>query len=316
MSDDDIEELKKLKVAIDSGGVNLFITQQVRDEFKRNREGKIAESLRMIKGYNLPNSYPRLLRGYDEFKLIRDAQIAYEKNLRELLEKLSDDISNKSLAADELIESLFSSATLLESEDSYDKAVKRTRLGNPPGKNGSHGDAINWELLLSECPDDEDLYLLSRDGDFISKTDSEKLSEFLQDEWKSTKEHTIHFYRSLSSFFKQQFPDIKLADELGKELAVKQLVESGNFASTHKAIAKLNDYSDFTEQQVVDMCNAALTNQQISWIKDDEDVQMFYSNILNQYEGLLSSDIVEAVVNQFSLSKGEAQPINLDEIPF
>lgn len=316
MSDDDIEELKKLKVAIDSGGVNLFITQQVKDEFKRNREGKIAESLRMIKGYNLPNSYPRLLRGYDEFKQIRDAQVAYEKNLRDLLEKLNNDISNKSLAADELIQSLFSSATLLENDNSYKKALKRVKLGNPPGKSGSLGDAINWELLLAECPDDEELYLLSRDGDYISKTNSEKLSEFLQDDWENAKEHAIHFYRSLSSFFKQQFPDIKLADELGKELAVKQLVESGNFASTHKAISKLNDYSDFTEQQVVDMCNAALTNQQISWIKDDEDVQMLYANILNQYEGMLSKETTEALVSLFSLSKGEAQPVNLDEIPF
>jgi len=53
------------------------------------------------------------------------------------------------------------------------------------------------------------------------------------------------FYRRLSQFFKEHYPEIKLASELEKELAIRSLINSGNFASTHSAIDKLKKYAEF-----------------------------------------------------------------------
>ena len=43
------------------------------------------------------------------------------------------------------------------------RAVMRTRLGNPPGKSESVGDAMNWETLLIAVPEGTELYLVSED---------------------------------------------------------------------------------------------------------------------------------------------------------
>ena len=49
------------------------------------------------------------------------------------------------------------------------------------------GDAINWEILLQSVPNDEDLHIISDDGDFYSVIDDEKLNSFLENEWKEKK---------------------------------------------------------------------------------------------------------------------------------
>lgn len=59
---DDLEELKKLRVAIDNDQVYLWLTEQVVDEFERNRESKIAESLRHIKALRPSTSSPAIAR--------------------------------------------------------------------------------------------------------------------------------------------------------------------------------------------------------------------------------------------------------------
>jgi len=56
-------------------------------------------------------------------------------------------------------------------------------------------------------------------------------------------------FRGISAFFREHFPDIKLASEFEKQLRVKALVESPSFDATHRAIAKLSSFdpTDFTE---------------------------------------------------------------------
>jgi hypothetical protein len=68
-------------------------------------------------------------------------------------------------------------------------------VGNPPGKKGSLGDAINWEALLENVPDGEDLYLIADDRDYFSVLDENKPREFLIREWKEKRESDVFFYR-------------------------------------------------------------------------------------------------------------------------
>ena len=93
----------------------------------------------------------------------------------------------------------------------------------------------------------EDIYIISDDRDYVSKINENVLSEFLVEGWKRVKQSEIYFYPNLSGFFKDKFPHIKLASKLEKELVISNLISSGNFQSTHKAIAKLSKYTDFTD---------------------------------------------------------------------
>ncbi len=45
---DDLEELRKLIVAIHEKRIKLYVTSQLRDEFRRNREIKIADALKLF----------------------------------------------------------------------------------------------------------------------------------------------------------------------------------------------------------------------------------------------------------------------------
>jgi hypothetical protein len=55
------------------------------------------------------------------------------------------------------------------------------QLGNPPGKPGSCGDAVNWEALLQGCPNGEDLELVSEDRDYASPLDDTRMSGAIDD---------------------------------------------------------------------------------------------------------------------------------------
>ena len=49
LTDEDLSELDKLKSQIQAKHIVLFITQQVKDEFSRNREKEIKKSLDSMK---------------------------------------------------------------------------------------------------------------------------------------------------------------------------------------------------------------------------------------------------------------------------
>ena len=61
LSSDDLEELRKLIALIDTGQITLVVTEQVKDEFFRNRGAKIADAMKeLYKARYAPAS--RLLR--------------------------------------------------------------------------------------------------------------------------------------------------------------------------------------------------------------------------------------------------------------
>ncbi len=153
------------------------------------------------------------------------------------------------------------------------------QIGNPPGKEGSLGDAISWEALLKSVPSGEDLYFIADDRDYVSVLDENKFKQFLTEEWMERKQSKIVFYRRLSSFFKDAFPQIKIATELEKELLIRNLAASASFAQTHSVLAKLSKFTEFTPSQLNEIVEAAISNDQISRIIDDTDVEGFLKSV-------------------------------------
>jgi predicted nucleic acid-binding protein len=316
LTSDDLEELRKLTVLIEKGKITLFLPEQIVDEFRRNREIKIADAIKRLKDQKLNLQFPQLCKDYEEYPKLRELQKEYEKHHADLLKRIAEDVDNNSLKADEIIDGLCEKALSIETTDELvSKARLRMDIGNPPGKNGSLGDAINWEALLDNVPDEEDLFLVADDRDYFSSLDENKPKEFLINEWGKIKQSDVTFYRRLSPFFKEHYPDIKLASELEKELLIKSLCGSSNFANTHTVIAKLSKYSDFTTAQANEIAEAALANNQVRWIISDSDVFEFLSALADSHRGKITELTYEALSEKLKNAKPAEEDDN-DEISF
>ena len=280
LTSEDLEELRKLGVLLEQKEVTLYLTDQVRAEFGRNRELKIADALKRLGEQRINPQFPQMCKDYGEYRELRDLQKAYEAAHSVLLKGISSDVAAQTLKADKTIQELFSKATILETTgELVENARLRMQVGNPPGKEGSLGDAISWEALLQHVPDKEDLFFIADDRDYVSVLDENKFKDFLFQEWRDRKHSKIIFYRRLSAFFKDTFPEIKIATELEKELLIRNLAASGSFAQTHSVLAKLSKFTEFTTAQLNEIVEAAISNNQISSIIDDADVEAFLKSV-------------------------------------
>ena len=96
------------------------------------------------------------------YPALRAAQRDYERNHGLLVTELTNAAHTRQLKADKVINELFSVGTSYSMENSIVASAQiRMSLGNPPGKNGSLGDAVNWETLLKMIPSKEDLFFIS-----------------------------------------------------------------------------------------------------------------------------------------------------------
>jgi hypothetical protein len=284
LSDDDLDELEKLAVTVRSGTTVLYLTDQVRDEFRRNRAGTISESLKAVETSRLPNAFPRLFTNLPGYADLRATLALFEHQRGDLLAQAREAAIGQTLQADRLIQGLFEIAVHLPLNDGVLSAAQRRHsLGNPPGKKDSIGDAVNWESLLAGVPNGEDLVLVTADRDYVSKLSDDVLDEFLTLEWNERKNSTISGHRSLTALFSRYYPEIRLAADLEKELAIDALVSSPNFRSTHLAIQRLTSFVDFTVDQVLTMVEAASTNSQVRQLLQDADVKMFFTDIAERF---------------------------------
>ena len=169
-------------------------------------------------------------------------------------------------------------------------SVIRYDIGNPPGKDKKYGDAINWETLLLNVPDGEDLYFVSSDKDYASLFNEKQFHPFLENEWTKKKSSKIIFFKSLVDFLKMHVQDIELHAESYKDELIEELRFSRSFARTHKVIADLSEYSEWSERQIEDMCESAIKNSQVSWLLGDEDVYAFFRKLLESSNAKSSFD--------------------------
>ncbi|HEY0909105.1 MAG TPA: hypothetical protein VGD75_02620, partial [Bradyrhizobium sp.] len=79
---------------------------------------------------------------------------------------------------------------------------------------------------------------------------------------------------------------------------------SGSFASTHFAIAKLNAFVDLlTAPEIDELVEIASKNGQVGWIGKDPDVQMFFSKVVPLRWEKYPKERREQIGEMFGLSK-------------
>ena len=207
----ELYKLHELNKNVSEGKIELILPEQVKDEVKRRREKILKTTLELLER-SIP-SFPicPIYHDFPEVKTITNLERVLQAKTKVLIDKLKKQIRSKTLNADSIIKDLFSKATLLKLTDEiYTKAKRRFERGNPPGKSGSYGDAINWETLLQYVPEKEDLFFVGGDIDFVSPLDKNYFSEFLTDEWYSEKKSKIHYFEYITKFLRNEYPEVKI----------------------------------------------------------------------------------------------------------
>lgn len=313
---DDLEELRKLRVAINNGDLKLWMPEQVKREFRRNRESRVAESMKALRGMRPNDGIPHMARNLPQSAALLTARREYGEQLNTVEERLRSEFAEGSLAADSVLNELMEIAEEIPTTDELLVAARaRTDIGDPPGKRGSLGDAINWESLLASCQGGNDLYFVTDDADYVSKVDRDNMLTALVDEWRQAKESEIYLYRRISEFLRDNFENIELAAEFEKELRVQALANSPSFEETHRRINRLSGYTEFSDQQVRDLFEAAFTNLQIRWIAYDSDVQSFFQELVDEHRELFEPEELERFHRYFDPEE-EEDPEGSDDIPF
>ncbi len=314
---DDIEELRKVVGLIKFGRIKLYLPQQVAQEFYRRRDEKLAEALRSFEGTQAgPVALPRFMSELSEARAYHKAGEQMQQARAALLKKARENAESQTLAADTLFAGLRDVAGLILTEDAvFDAALRRMRLGNPPGKDRSLGDRINWETLLKTVPKGVHLHVVSKDSDYQSKLTPARAHLYLAEEWKNKQQSKLTLHTELKPFLAERFPEIKLSVDVEKRAAIDALKHSGSFAQTHKAVAGIGPFIDvLTDDDAVELADTALSNPEIYLISSDSDVAHLFKVLLGDRLALFDANRRQQLEGMFGL--GAQIAYEEDDLPF
>lgn len=289
-----LEKLSELVDILNSGDIELFLTKQVKEEFYRNREKVLKLSYdNFIKSNPYLNMSSEIFKSFGEYKTIKQLQRDLEQAKSKLEKEFILHTKNRTLNADVIIERIFNAAKFIESDAYISRARNRFDLGNPPGKNQSYGDAVNWEALLDNVPNNHNFVIISRDSDFKSPMFNDSVNDFLFNEWKVKKSSEVKLYDNLQQFFVDEGIKISLQVEDKKNQLILDLIRSGSYSTTHYIVSELSKYSAFSDVQIENLANALIVNTQVRWIVDDVDIKEFYCKFVKPRISTLESPAKE-----------------------
>ncbi len=279
-SKDQLDELHKVFATHRGGSATVYLTQQVCDEFKRNRDSKINDALKLFNRGKLSIILPVFMRKYQEHSEIIKLRNELEGKSKSILEKAHNDISSHELLADILIGAIFKAFPAIKTtEEILNDASSRMAVGNPPGKKRSIGDAVNWILLLNSVPDNQDIHIISEDGDFYSSLYPDEPHSFLAQEWREEKNGELKVYKTLLKFMTEYFDGTAFYFDKNKETLLEDLENTGTYATTHEIIVNLEGFEYFSLSEVERILSAATQNSQFGSIVTDEDIVKFLNRV-------------------------------------
>ncbi|USX25622.1 PIN domain-containing protein [Oxalobacteraceae bacterium OTU3CINTB1] len=218
-SNDDVDSLRLLKNKVNSGEVVLHLPKHVINEWERNRESKLKIAASEFSKSALQAQIPRHMMTLAMAKQYSDAIDVAKKARDRLIAEATASALTYELEVDIELKSLFAVAALYqEDDDVYARGKMRADKGNPPGKAGSVGDQYNWEMLLEKV-ESEDLFIISKDGDYVSPLQGPDSNgrphpnSFLQNEWKIRKNSSLQVFDSIKAFLKHHAKVIQDAQQ-------------------------------------------------------------------------------------------------------
>ena len=97
------------------------------------------------------------------------------------------------------------------------------------------------------------------------------------------------------------------------------LRNAGNFTAVHEAISHINGLKNkMTDEDFIDTLISATNNNQIYWIREDQDIQEYYDEVFRKYGNKLSDEDYNKYIAVMGLDKSLIrQPRSIiDDLPF
>jgi len=302
-SNEDLDKIKKLAQLIKDKKITLWLPEQVKIEFYRNREKiplqKCEQIKKALSEYKIPKlpeipefeaDLKELHKYFEEIKKIEEK---INRKIDGTIQSVKEKLKKESFIADKIIEELFSLAKLIKYDDEIiKKARTRFDLDIPPGKKGSYGDAVIWETLLKEFPEKEQLYFVGFDNDFRSIIDENDFSPFLLKEWKNAKKADIKPYKHLGEFTKDKIPEIEQSDKIideEKRVDKNFLITATAFSEAFKEISK----STYAWKEIADSMNAYRNTiaHAIATVNIPKDVMRQQAELARQYTEAINNTL-------------------------
>lgn len=295
LSPESLIELEKLTTLIKRKEATLWLPDQIKREFWKNREYSVSEAIKNFENQNLVAGVPTLIREEALFQKFREKIKEIEKIKTELVSKIQVEMRAESTKADKAVKSLFAASTEIDSAPYVEESHIRALRHLPPGKDEGLGDRLNWVSLLKKLPTNTDIHIISDDGDFESSEERGTIKPYLRAEYKSKNGGAVTLWKRLSQFMAKNFPNASTAIAFERALAVKKFVDSPSFSRVHLAVAGLSDMSDFTPEEIQQIASAVIENSQIKWVASDSDVKSFLEEFLTRHESAIDNKLVAQI---------------------
>ena len=293
LAKDSLAELEKLIAVVKTGGATLWLPEQAKREFWKNRENNIKKHVQDFEQHQALGSAPLLVRENPKFAELAKQAKHVDEQRREIVALVKSEVDLQETHADKIIRKLFGRAKEIDTDkdDIFNAAWRRALSHLPPGKKDDLGDRLCWVGLLTELPDKSDLHIVSDDSDYRNEGFSGDIRPYLEWEWKTKKKGAVKLWARISQFLAVQFPDAENAVEMEREILAQRLRDSGSFAQTHTIIEELNSLDGFNDEHLRYIAEALVDNSQVGGIRRDRDVNEFYKTIVAKYPGRLDKDL-------------------------
>lgn len=216
-SDEVLDNIDRAIELIKKENFTLILPNIIREEIEYNKYRGVIDFLEVIKNRSMGFSVPAFLKGNMKVKNLLKKHKDFQ-NLGKVVASMgANKIENPMSHINRKISMLINSAKLVYEERSHiDKAMFRYSRKYPPAtpkKNGSDrslGDDVVWEMILSLFID-QDLIIVSNDGDYVSENDNKIIDEFLSYEWGRLSQNNLKLYTTLGEFI-NDYSEKKIKD--------------------------------------------------------------------------------------------------------
>ena len=286
---DSLDTLSKVRDHLANGHYELIVTSQLRDEFHRKRRQVINEGLTEFKKSSIGQKVLRLGERLPRYESLKAALRTAAEVKASLIKDIRVIADTGKFPADDIIDDIFSRTKIVKiTKDDVDVAIRRMGVGNPPGKNKSLGDAINWEAMLKMAAGSGlDLHIVSDDGDFSDPLDPEQIHEFLRIEYETKDQDSevysskLRLHKTLERFLASVGGKIAEIEKEYYDLAISRaqkiedLCDARTFHQVLQAVDALSEEQEFTLEEVRTMIRALIDNDQIRGVVHERQVRDF-----------------------------------------
>lgn len=222
-----------------------------------------------------------MIREHPDYEKLKSSLKDLEQYKNHILSEVEKEVFEETTIADKRIKQLFALSRKIDTSGTiFNEASERSLRHNPPGKGTTLGDRLNWVGLLKSLPENSELHIISKDGDFSYSEYKDDIMPYLKHEWESKNGGNVILWKRLSQFMSKSFKGAKNAQQLEHEIATQRLETSLNFASTHKIVSQFPSFEFLSKEHARRISTAMLINKQVRWISGDDDIKLFIQKFI------------------------------------